>query len=124
MNVIISTLFHPNGKVARVFSYLLEKETVVISSYVKEECKEVFEKKFLSEIEQLCLFFDGIPFEEFKSPERIDEKNYPTIRDKKDLPVLASAILSGSDILITGDKDFEDIKLDKPLIFSQQGILN
>ena len=34
------------------------------------------------------------------------------------MPVLVSAILSDSDILITGDKDFEDVKIDKPLIFT------
>ena len=65
----------------------------------------------------MALFFDGINFEEFKSPEEIDEKQYPKIRDIKDLSVLVSAILSDSDILITGDKDFEDVKIDKPLIF-------
>ena len=64
------------------------------------------------------IFFDGINFEEFKSPEKIDEKKYPKIRDIKDLPVLVSAILSDADILLTGDKDFEDIKIDKPLIFT------
>ena len=87
-NVVISAMLFPNGKVAKVFSHLLEKHTVIISSYTKEECKEVFEKK------------------------------YPKIRDIKDLPVLVSAILSDSDILLTGDKDFEEVKIDKPLIFT------
>ena len=64
------------------------------------------------------IFFDGISFEEFNSPEKMDEKQYPKIRAIKDLPVLASAILSDSDILVTGDKDFEDVKIDKPLIFT------
>ena len=63
-------------------------------------------------------FFDGISFEELKSPEEIDKKQYPKIQDIKDLSVLAAAILSDSDILITGDKDFEDVKIDKPLIFT------
>ena len=75
--------------------------------------KEISLKK-----KQLNIFFKGIRFEEFKTPEKIDEKKYPKIRDIKDLPVLVSAILSDSDILITGDKDFEDIKIDKPLIFT------
>ena len=82
------------------------------------ECKEVFEKKFPSKIDQLELFFNGIKFEEFHSPEEIDEDKYPQIRDIKDLPILVSAILSDADILLTGDKDFEDIKIDKPLIFT------
>ncbi|WP_296028873.1 putative toxin-antitoxin system toxin component, PIN family [uncultured Treponema sp.] len=117
-NVIISAMLFPSGKVARVFSHLLEKHTVVISSYIKEECKEVFEKKFPEKLKQLEIFFDGINFEEFTTPNKIDENKYPKIRDVKDLPVLASAILSDSDILLTGDKDFEDLKIDKLLIFS------
>ena len=117
-NVIISAMLFPSGKVARVFSHLLEKHTVVISSYTKEECKEVFGRKFPEKLKQLEIFFDGINFEEFTTPNKIDENKYPKIRDVKDLPVLASAILSDSDILLTGDKDFEDLKIDKPLIFS------
>ena len=117
-NIIISAILFPNAKVAKVFSHLIEKHTVIIASYIKEECKEVFEKKFPLKKEQLNIFFNGIRFEEFKTPAKIDEKKYPKIRDIKDLPVLVSAILSDSDILITGDKDFEDVKIDKPLIFT------
>ena len=117
-NIIISAILFPNAKVAKVFSHLIEKHTVIIASYIKDECKEVFEKKFPLKKEQLNIFFNGIRFEEFTTPEKIDEKEYPEIRDIKNLPVLVSAILSDSDILITGDKDFEDIKIDKPLIFT------
>lgn len=117
-NIVISTMLFPNGKVAKVFSYMLNHHTIIISSYTKEECQEVFEKKFPSKIDQLELFFNGIKFEEFHSPEEIDEDKYPQIRDIKDLPILVSAILSDADILLTGDKDFEDIKIDKPLIFT------
>ena len=117
-NIVISAILFPNGKTAGVFSHLLAKHTVIISSYTREESEEVFKKKFPLKKELLDIFFDGISFEEFKSPEEIDEKQYPKIRDIKDLPILVSAILSDSDILITGDKDFEDIKIDKPLIFT------
>ena len=86
-NIVISAMLFPNGKVAKVFSHILEKHTLIISSYTKEECTEVFEKKFPSKIKQLEIFFDGINFEEFKSPEKNDEKKYPKIRDIKDLPV-------------------------------------
>ncbi len=117
-NVIISAMLFPAGKVAKVFEHLLEKHTIIISSYIKNECKEVFEKKFPSKLNQLEEFFEGISFEEFSTPENIDNTKYPEIRDINDLPVLASAILSDSDILLTGDKDFEDIRIDKPIIFT------
>lgn len=117
-NIIISAILFPNGKVAKVFSHLLEKHTVIISSYAKDECLEVFQKKFPNKVEQIKIFFDGISYEEFVTPTSINEAEYPKIRDIKDLPILVSAILSDSDILLTGDKDFEEIKIDKPLIFS------
>lgn len=117
-NIVISAMIFPNGKVAKVFSHLLEKHTVIISSYTKTECVEVFEKKFPSKMKQLEIFFDGISFEEFKSPDKVDENKYPKIRDINDLPILVSAILSDADILLTGDKDFEYVKIDKPLIFT------
>ena len=44
-NMVISALLFSNGKTAKVFSHLLRKHTVIISSYTREECKEVFEKK-------------------------------------------------------------------------------
>jgi predicted nucleic acid-binding protein len=36
------------------------------------------------------------------------------IRDKKDYPVLYTAIIEGVDVLITGDKDFGSIEIEKP----------
>lgn len=117
-NIVISALLFPDGKVAKVFTHLLKKHTIIISSYIKEECFEVFRKKFPAKIDSLNRFFEGINYEDFKTPENFDEKNFPKIQDIKDLPVLVSAILSDSDIMLTGDKDFDNIKIDKPLIFS------
>lgn len=117
-NVIISSILFPQGKVSYVFSHLLEKHTVIISTYSKNECIEVFKRKFPNDIEQIELFFNGINFEEFVTPDKLDVNKFPKIRDTADLPILASAILSDSDILLTGDKDFTEIEIDKPLIFT------
>lgn len=65
-NVVISAMLFPNGKTAKVFSHLLRKHTIIISSYSKEECKEVFERKFPTKMQQLEIFFNGINFEEFE----------------------------------------------------------
>lgn len=117
-NIVISSILFPKGKTAFVFSHLLDKHTVIISSYTKAECIEVFKRKFPDKMDMIEIFFSGINYEDYKTPENIDESKYPKIRDIKDLPVLVSAILSDSDVLLTGDKDFEDIKIDKPLIFT------
>ena len=62
-NIIISSLLFPKGKVAFVFSYILKKHTIIISSYTKQECIEVFKNKFIKKIDQLYIFFDKCKYE-------------------------------------------------------------
>lgn len=116
-NVVISAMLFPKGKAALVFEHVIKKHTAIISDYTISECKEVFEKKFPDKMEILNSFFYNLEYENFKTPDKINERKYPKIRDIKDLPVLVSAILSDADVLITGDKDFDDVKIKKPLIF-------
>ena len=40
------------------------------------------------------------------------------VMDVKDYPVLYTAIIEDVDILVTGDKDFSDIDVEKPEIMS------
>lgn len=117
-NIIISAILFPKGKTSYVFCHLMARHTIIISSYTKDECIEVFKKKFPDKTNLISTFFENINYEEFKTPSSIDYTKYPKIRDIKDLPVLASAILADADILMTGDKDFEEIKIARPLIFT------
>jgi predicted nucleic acid-binding protein len=41
-------------------------------------------------------------------------EDFPDIRDTKDLPILATAILENVDVFITGDKDFLVLDVDTP----------
>jgi hypothetical protein len=52
------------------------------------------------------------------TPTEIDEDIYPKIRDKKDYPILASAIIADVDVFITGDKDFGGLDLEHPEIMT------
>jgi predicted nucleic acid-binding protein len=60
-------------------------------------------------------FMKKVPYELYVL-NKINNKKYPSIRDVDDLPVLANAIESNSDLLVTGDKDFDDIIIEKPKI--------
>ena len=57
------------------------------------------------------------------TPDTIIEEQAVDLRDKKDVPVLYSVIISDVDILITGDKDFEDIEIEKPEIMTTNEFL-
>lgn len=117
-NIILSAVLFPEGEVAKVLFHLLKTHTVIISSYSIRECNTVFKRKFPKRIRALNAFFKKIDFELFETPSNIDVKDYPKMRDIGDIPILASAILSDADILLTGDKDFGAIDVKRPLIFS------
>ena len=119
-NILISAALFPQGKVARVLDYLFETHTVVIASYTVHECEQVFLRKFPAKLPALHHFLADIDYERFDTPARLDPSRFPQIRDARDLPILASAVLADVDILISGDKDFEDLHMKKPLVFRPQ----
>jgi putative PIN family toxin of toxin-antitoxin system len=114
-NIIISALLFPNSVVAKAFNHLIENYYLVLSKYTIYEIEDVFNEKFSHRVMEMKKILQKIPYELFEN-KKIRNKKYPTIRDKNDLPVLINAIESKVDLLITGDKDFDDIIIKKPKI--------
>jgi predicted nucleic acid-binding protein len=58
--------------------------------------------------------------------EALNDESSPLvkIRDEKDYPVLHAAITGQVDVLLTGDKDFFDVKIDRPEILSPLDFMN
>ena len=56
-----------------------------------------------------------LPFELVYTPKTVDLNEFPEMRDRKDAPILATAMIEGIDVFLTGDKDFLvlDIKVPK-----------
>jgi len=63
---------------------ITERHTIVLLSYVLGELKEVIKRKFSEKFDLLDRFIQGFRF--LYTPERIDAKKYPNIRDKKVFP--------------------------------------
>ena len=114
-NIIVSAILFPKSIVAKAFSHLIDNHHLVLSKYTIDEVKDVFNEKFPHRLVEMKEFMRKIPYEFFVM-NKITAKKYPNIRDIDDLPVLANAIESKVDILITGDKDFDDISIERPLI--------
>ena len=57
-----------------------------------------------------------MPFELVYTPKEMDMSGFPTVRDAKDSPILATAILENVDVFITGDKDFLVLEPETPEI--------
>jgi predicted nucleic acid-binding protein len=100
-------------RLGQMLNFIGLNHQIVMCSYVLDELKEVIKEKFSAKLAALDIFLTSIPFEYFYSPPILPDPLDFEIRDRDDASVLYSAILSGADILITGDKDFSDIAADR-----------
>jgi len=76
------------------------------------------ERKFPEKKDALEKFLKNLSYEISYTPTNIDENIYPKIRDKKDYPILASAIIADVDVFITNDKDFIHAVIERPEIIN------
>ena len=116
-NVLVSALIFPNDRLSQMMEYIFIHHHLVLSSYVIQEFKDVVNRKFPQKSGDIEILLSKIRYEYVRTPDVIDQSLF-SIRDAKDYPVLYTAILENVDILITGDRDFEDIKIDKPQILT------
>ena len=123
-NILISIIFFPSVRMNEVKTKLSKDHRIVICSYVIDELKTVTSRKFPHKLKVLDEFFTQLPFELVYTPEFYQMEGMPDIRDDKDKPILASAIIENVDILITGDKDFDDIEIDRPEILTPSEFLD
>ena len=114
-NIIISAGLFPESNIGKALTHIAKNHKLVLCRYTLDELKNVFKKKFPERISYLNEFVKKLKYE-FIDIDIKDYKKYPQIRDIDDMPILAYAIESKVDLLITGDNDFNDIKIKKPKI--------
>jgi predicted nucleic acid-binding protein len=102
---------------------LTENYHIVICDYVIEELRLVTERKFPQKRIFLERFFMELPFELVYTPKVLYLNEFPEMRDTKDSPILATAIMEEIDVFLTGDKDFLVLDVEAPEIMSMAGFL-
>lgn len=122
-NIIISYILFNNKIMTLFFDYILNNENIIMSDKIEEELRLVFNKKFPNKINNLEVFLSELDCEKIIT-NRVIDNNIIHIRDIKDYPIFYSALIGNVDIFITGDKDFSDIKIEKPRIMSIREYLN
>lgn len=116
-NVLISMILFPNMKWGRMLEMITGEHTLVLSSFVVDELSAVADRKFPQKKSAIEHFLERIPFEYVYTP-KVMKGGLFEIRDRMDYPVLYTAIAENVDILITGDKDFADVEIEKPEILT------
>lgn len=122
-NIFISMIFFPSDKTRELARRLADGHQMVICDYVIEELRLVVERKFPTKVKFLEAFFMELPFELVYTPKSLDLEIFPEMRDVKDLPILATAIMEGIDVLLTGDKDFFALDIESPDILTMTDFL-
>ncbi|MDD2402193.1 MAG: putative toxin-antitoxin system toxin component, PIN family [Clostridia bacterium] len=121
-NILISALLFPSEKMNQLFETITVKHTMVLSSYVIDELHEVVERKFPTKIEVIEDLLSRMSYELVYTPKQI-KKRLVEIRDVEDYPIIHTAIIEDTDILLTGDKDFEYIDIERPEILTPNKFL-
>lgn len=116
-NVLISLLVFSSKKMNQMMECIFLEYQLVLSSYIVEEFKDVVKRKFPSKIAVVDTLLAKMSYEYVYTPDLIDEILFE-IRDVKDYPVLYTAILEDVDILVTGDRDFDGVDVEKPEIMT------
>jgi len=117
-NVFISVVVFESRPLGKMLADISKNHTLVLSSYVIDELSRVIKTKFPDKLAAMDNILFNLSYESEYTPHKLPEHNLFQIRDPKDEKILYSAIIADADILITGDKDFKDIKLERPEILT------
>jgi len=122
-NIVISAALFSSEAMRAFIECIARNHRIVLCSYCLDELSDVIRRKFPDKRRQFELFLQKLPFTLVRTPElNLVELDIP-IRDEADYPVLMSAILADVDILITGDKDFREVEIERPEILTPAGFL-
>lgn len=113
-NVLISALIF-GGKTGKLLDKLMRSEhDLLVTDYVNQEFKDKLYIKWPEKAKKIYTLYRSLNLFFCEST----TKRLGEVRDEKDIPVLSDALYHHADLILTGDKDFLEADLVKPLVFS------
>ena len=110
-------MLFPGETMKELIFKVTTKYQLVLSSYVVNEIFDVAHRKFPNKVSVIENLLSHLAYELVHTPEQIEPELFE-IRDVKDYPTLYSAMVEKVDVFVTGDKDFDDVKIEKPEILT------
>ncbi|MDR1541097.1 MAG: PIN domain-containing protein [Clostridiales bacterium] len=109
-NILLSAMWFRNSKAAKTLLYVAANHELILCDRNVTEMREVIKRKTPDILADAEVFLAELSYELIPSVEEAEK----LIRDPKDQAILNAAIVSGIDVILTGDKDFLCLDLDYP----------
>ena len=112
-NVLVSAVYNPMSKPAQVLKHVCSHHSLVLCDYIIAECYDVINRKFPQHVAVLDKLLASLGYELVAAP-----RFGLTMSDPKDAPILNAAIIADVDVIISGDRHFLALDLDRPCVLS------
>lgn len=102
---VLASAFATRGFCAEVFDLTLERHEVVVGEPVLAELERVLGERFgvdPDRVARVLRFLRRFPVVPAQPPDGV--AGSPDLSDPDDVPILASAVAAGADVLVTGDR--------------------
>ena len=109
-NIFISALLYPKSKPSLALLHTARHHELILTDFNIAELRNVVIKKFPEKQADIDVLLAELAFEMVpapKSPQKL-------ITDPKDAPILNAAILADVEIIISGDKHFLNLSMNRP----------
>lgn len=109
-NILISALLFPKSTPAKALMCAAQHHELVLCDRNISELREVLNRKAPQLLPDAEVLLAELTFELIPAVEHAEK----LIRDAKDQPILNAAIVADVDAILTGDKDFLSLELERP----------
>lgn len=118
-NVIVSAIYNPKSNPSLILRHVCNIHNLVLCDYIVAECRSVVLRKFPNHLYALNQLLASLKFEFIMAP-----SFGLSMTDPKDSPILNAAIMSNIDIIISGDRHFLLLDIERPVILSPSEYLD
>ena len=123
-NVLISAILFPGSLPNRVVKKVISEHTLILSPGIIDEATEVFRRKFPKRVPDLEQFFQQLTYELPPAVRETPKRLVRVIWDENDVHVLAAALAANADIFLTGDHDFAELPMTKPMVLTPRQFID
>lgn len=109
-NIIISALLFPASIPARVLLLVADQHELVLCDHIIAEVRNVVARKRPDLLGDVDVLLAQLSYDLVIAPQEPSK----LIQDPKDQPILNAAIMADVDVIVTGDKHFLQLDLERP----------